>query len=182
MAELLNHLSEEMKMEMKRKLLGAVALFAMFSAFEANAQETRNLNVTAEVQESCVITSPATIDMLFGVLDPNAAGPHVVTADLDFNCSQGTTVDIELDLGGGAGTSLTTRVMTSPTGNTLGYRLQTLGTADWGTIAQTASVSMVASGWATTDTATIEGVITQAQVQAAAVDTYSDLVTITLTL
>ena len=48
-------------MNMKRKLLGAVALFAMFGALEANAQQTRDLVVTAEVPEVCVINSPAQI-------------------------------------------------------------------------------------------------------------------------
>ena len=175
-------------MKMKQILLGAVALFAMFSAMEANAQETRNLNVTAEVLEACVIDSPATIDLAFGQLDAvlgsdGAGADWVVPADFDFHCTAGTVVDIELGLGNGAGASLATRVMQGAGTNTLAYRLETTGTADWGTIAQVASVQMTATGWGTVDTATIQGRVTTAQAAAAAVDaTYQDTVLITLTL
>jgi len=175
-------------MKMNRKLLGAVALFAMFSAFEANAQETRNLNVTAEVLEACVIDSPATIDMAFGALDAvlgsdGLGADYVLTADFDFHCTADTAVNVELGLGAGAGATLATRIMNGAGTNTLAYRLETTGGADWGTTAQTAAVPMTATGWATTDTATIQGRITTAQVAAAAVDaTYQDTVLITLTL
>ena len=57
-------------MNLNRKLLGAVALFAMFSAFEANAQSSQNINVTAQVQPTCVINGGAsTLDFDFGVID-----------------------------------------------------------------------------------------------------------------
>jgi spore coat protein U-like protein len=170
-----------MTMEMKRKLLGAVALFAMFSAFEANAQ-TVDLNVTAEVQAGCMIDSPAVINMPFGALDPLAAGPHVQTADFTFHCTAGTPVSIELDAGTGSPAAyLTNRVMTGAGTNTLLYRLETTANADWGLAADTADYTMNASGWSTPDTVTIQGVITQANVQAAAVDaTYQDTVVVTL--
>ena len=170
-------------MKLNRKLLGAVALFAMFGAIEANAQS--NLNVTATVLEGCVIDSPAVINMPFGNLDPATVADTVVTADFDFHCTAGTTVDVELGTGANAppATYMTNRVMAGAGTNTLLYRLETTGGLDWGTLADTASVAMIASGWSLTDTATIQGRITQANVQAAAADTtYVDTVLITLTL
>lgn len=168
-------------MKMSRKLLGAVALFAMFSAFEANAQ-TVDLNVSATVLAGCEIDSPATINMAFANLNPLNTADTVRTADFDFHCTAGTSVGIELGAGNGSPAAyLSNRVMQGSDTNTLAYRLETTASANWGKLADNAEYSMTASGWTTTDTATIRGVITQAQVQAAAVDTtYQDTVVVTL--
>ena len=91
-------------MEMKRKLLGAVALFAMFSAFEANAQSSQNINVTAQVQPTCVINGgAATLDFDFGVIDTAIGVDVAQSADFTWRCTTGIAVEIELDAGDNVG-------------------------------------------------------------------------------
>jgi spore coat protein U-like protein len=183
MAELLTHLDEEMKMEMKRKLLGAVALFAMLAGMEANAQ-TADLDVSAIVPEACIITSPDPLVMDFGIVDPvNGAGggaDYVLDRNFEFECSVGTAGTVELGLGGGATPTLTERFMQGSGANELGYRLEQVSGADFGTGAD--GIAFVGSGFGTTITATIRGVLSVAQMQLAQADTYNDTVLITLTL
>ena len=171
-------------MEMKRKLLGAVALFAMFSAFEASAQ-TADLQVSAQVPEACIITSPDPLIMDFGVVDPvNGAGggaDYVLDRNFQFECSADTAGTVELNLGLGSGATLTQRIMAGAGTNTLGYRLEQVGGADFGTGAD--GIAFTATGFGTTETAIIRGRLSVAQIQAAAVDnTYADTVVITITL
>ena len=82
MAELLEPLKEEMMMKLIRKLLGVVALFAMFGTMNANAQ-TADLDVSAEVPEACIITSSDPLVMAFGTVDPIKVGQPVRISPVD---------------------------------------------------------------------------------------------------
>jgi len=172
-------------MNMKRKLLGAVALFAMFSAFEANAQSA-NLDVSATVPETCIITSADPLAMAFGSVDPvNGSGGGadiVLDALFTYECSVGTAGTVDLGLGLGAGATLAQRFMNGTLAgpNVLGYRLEQVGGADFGSGG--AGVAFAGAGFGSTIQTIIRGRLSVAQMQLAQVDTYSDTVTITLTL
>jgi spore coat protein U-like protein len=174
------------KMILRQKLLGAAAVFVMLSVTQANAQQTADLAVTAEVPEACVIDSAAVIPMAFGILDVvvGGAGPGgdtLQSANFDWRCSEGTAVTIGLNLGVGAGATLAKRVMTGTnTGDTLPYRLQKTDGSDWSDVLGTTPFTAVAAGFGTPDSVQIDGIITLADSQTAEVDTYTDTVTITL--
>jgi spore coat protein U-like protein len=158
----------------------------MLSVTEANAQQSSDLAVTAEVPEACVIDSAAVIPMAFGVLDVvnGGAGPGgdtLQSANFDWRCSQGTAVTIGLDLGLGAGATVAQRVMTGTnTGDTLPYRLEKTDGSDWSDTAGASPFTTVALGFATPESTQIDGIITLADSQTAEVDVYTDTVIITL--
>ena len=174
------------KLNLRQKLLGAAAVLVMLSVTEANAQQSSDLAVTAEVPEACIIVSAAVIPMAFGILDvvTGGAGPGgdtLQSANFDWRCSQGTAVTIELGLGTGAGTTLAQRVMTGiNTSDTLPYRLQKTDTSDWGNTASGTAFTAIALGFGTPESTQIDGIITLADSQTAEVDVYTDTVTITL--
>ena len=172
-------------MKMKQKLLGAVALFPIFFAIDANAQ-TADLAVSAEVPEVCEIDSADPLPLSFGTLDVVSGDPgdYVRTADLVFRCSQGTTVDIALDLGLGPAPTLAARQMrgTDDINNVLPYYLETPANTDWGSTVGTNTVNLTAQGINTEDTVTIQGTITLTDIQGANADQYTDTVQITLIL
>ena len=174
------------RMNLKQKLLGAAAVFVMLSATAANAQQSSDLAVQAEVPEACVIDSAAIIPMDFGILDvvnggPAPGGDTLQQSDFDWRCSQGTAVTIELDLGLGLSAGLAQRVMTgTTTGDTLPYRLEKADASNWGDTASGTAFTTVAAGFGTFETTTVFGIITLADSQTAEVDVYQDTVTITL--
>lgn len=170
-------------MKMKQKLLGAVALFAMFGAIEANAQQ--NLNVTATVPQVCVITTPGTaLDLPFDLSTLDVAVADF-TASVDFlwRCSLGNAATINLSSGAGAGADANTRFMTGPAGALLPYTIATPAATAWGdgTNGQT-GFGVVGAGMALADeqATPIAGTVTLAAAQAAAVGAYVDTVVITL--
>lgn len=174
-----------MMMNVKRKLLNAVALLAMFSAFEANAQSA-DLDVSAVVPEACLIISPDPLVMDFGTVDPvggsdGLGADYVLDRDFVFQCSQNTSVTVELDLGNGVLPTLAERFMQGTGANQLGYRLEQVGGANFGTGADGILFAST-GGFGANETATIRGRLTTTHMQAAQVDSYSDQVTITLTL
>jgi len=173
-------------MTLRQKLLGAAAVFVMLSVTEANAQQSSNLDVTAEVPEACVIESAASIPMAFGILDVvnGGAGPGgdtLQSASFDWRCSEGTAVTIGLDLGLGTGATVAQRVMTGITTlDTLPYRLEKTNGSDWSNTAGASPFTTVALGFAFLESTQIDGIITLADSQTAEVDVYTDTVTITL--
>ena len=112
-------------MNLNRKLLGAVALFAMFSAFEANAQSSQNINVTAQVQPTCVINGGAsTLDFDFGVIDTSVGTDVTQSATFTWRCTSGVAVQIELDAGDNTGSDPTSaRRLEAGAGDFLEYLL-----------------------------------------------------------
>jgi len=170
-------------MKLSRKLLGAVALFAMFSSFEANAQQ--NLNVTATVPQVCVITTPGTaLDLPFDLTTLDVATADF-TASVDFlwRCSQGNAATINLSSGAGDGADANTRYMTGPAGVKLPYTINTPAGNAWGdgTNGQT-GFGVIGAGMAlgNEQATAIAGTVTLVAAQAAAVGAYVDTVLITL--
>lgn len=89
-----------MRMNLKIKLLGAVTFLAMFTAMEANAQASQNINVEATVNPTCVINGGGTdLAMDFGVIDVTSNADTSINASFTWRCSDGTAVEIELDAG-----------------------------------------------------------------------------------
>ena len=158
------------------------AIFAMFTATDASAQQQRELNVTAQVPEVCVIVSPATINMDFGTLDPANGTDDTVTVDFEYRCSQGTQVEIGLGLGSGTGATLAKRFMTHTNGtDALGYRLEkATDSSDWGEVGTATSYTDIAAGLGSLEQVTIRGIVASADKAAAPVGDYSDTVTIIL--
>ena len=170
-----------MHMNLKYGVPAVLALLAVFAAPAAEAQQTRELNVSATVPEACVINSPAVIPLDFGVVYPTVAADSTASAQFLYRCSQGTDLTIELDLGDDPGATLAKRIMVGAnTADSLLYRLEKDDGSDWGDLASGFAFTDTASGFGTLESVTINGVITQADAQQAEVDSYSDTVTITL--
>jgi spore coat protein U-like protein len=167
-------------MRLNRKLLGAVALFAMLSGFEANAQttDTRNLNVTATVPTVCLIDSAATINMAFDLSDLVSRGTdYVVDVTLDWRCSATTAVVVEL-----GGADATARTMAGP--NPLPYTLTDNLDVLWGDDSNGATsraLTGAGMGMASQQNTVIRGTLALADAQAADVGAYSDTVLISFT-
>jgi spore coat protein U-like protein len=173
------------KMTLRHKLLGTAAVFVMLSVTGANAQSTSDLVVTAQVPAACVIDSLPVIPMAFGILDVvnggTPGGDTLRSASFNWSCSQGTAVRIGLGLGLGASPTLAQRVMTGTvTGDTLPYRLEKTDGSDWGDAVTGSEFTTTALGFGTPESSQIDGIITLADSQAAAVDVYTDTVIITL--
>jgi len=88
---------------MKHRLLAVLAVFAMFTAMDANAQASQNINVQATVNPTCVITGSGTdLEFNFGVVDVTGGSNSFENASFTWRCSNGTAVEIELDAGDNA--------------------------------------------------------------------------------
>lgn len=173
-------------MEMKRTLLGAVALFAMFGAVEANAQGsvTQNINVAATVPETCVISGSGTaLDINFGTIDTSNALDGTATAIMTWRCSQGTPIQIELNDGDTAGSTASNRLMIHTNGtDTLAYLLcQDLAcTTPWGDGTVEADKVKNGVGMGTATNETVYGFVAAADAQAAVPGDYSETVVISV--
>jgi spore coat protein U-like protein len=172
-----------MMMKFNRILLGAAALFAMFSAFEANAQttDTRNLNVSATVPTVCLIDSAATINMAFNLSDLATRGAdYIVDVTLDWRCS--ATVPVVVDLGG---TTATARTMAGPNPlKPLPYTLTDDVDVLWGDDtngATSRALTGAGMGIPAQQNTIIRGTIALTDAQAADVGAYSDTVLISFT-
>ena len=167
-------------MRLNRKLLGAVALFAMLSGFEANAQttDTRNLNITATVPTVCLIDSAATINVAFDLSDLATRGTdYVIDATLDWRCS--ATVPVIVDLGG---VDATSRTMAGP--NPLPYTLTDNLDVLWGDDTNSApsrALTGAGMGMGAQQSTVIRGTLALIDAQAADVGAYSDTVLISFT-
>jgi len=187
MAELLNHVKEEMTMDMKRKLLGAVALFAMFAGMEANAQGTsQNINVQADVPNVCVINGSGTaLSIDFGTVDITGLVDSTDVASLTWRCSAGTNVEIRLDAGDTPGSDpATARLLehgTDPT-ETLDYLLcqDAACVTPWGDETTAADVDAVGAGMAAPQNTQIFGVLDANSGVSAIAGIYTETVVVSL--
>ena len=171
-------------MNMKRKLLGAAALFAMFSAFEANAQSSQNINVTAQVQPTCVINGgAATLDFDFGVIDTATGADVPQSAGFTWRCTTGLAVQIELDSGDTPGSDpATARLLDAGGGNVLQYLLchDASCTQPWGDGTTAPDVATVGGGMGNPTNETIYGVLDGTFAQGAAPGSYQETVVLSL--
>ena len=119
-------------MNPKQLLACALAIFAMFSAVEAKAQQ--NLNVTATVPNICVITSEGTdLNLPFDLSTLDVANADfTATVDFLWRCSLNTAATVNLSSGLGSGADANTRYMTGPSNAQLAYTLVTPDGVAWG--------------------------------------------------
>ena len=158
-------------MKLNRKLLGAVALFAMFSSLEANAQSSQNINVTAQVQPTCVINGGGTtLDFDFGVIDTSVATDVTQSADFTWRCTAGLAVEIELDAGDNIGSiPAAARLLEAAPGAFLQYLL-----------CQDAACTIPWGDGTTAVVQTIYGVLDGAFAQAAVPGSYQETVVLSM--
>lgn len=161
---------------MKNKSLKfALAIFALAPmAATYAATETGSIAVSAEVAASCTLsTSPLAFGSYTATDDLDA------TTDLSLTCSSGTTYDIALDVGTGAGATAAVRVMEDGSANPLNYALYNDSgrTQTWGTTELTDTVAGTGTGSA--ETITVYGRVPQGQYQP--VGNYTDTVNVTVT-
>lgn len=154
-------------------LLAATA----FAGPSLAATDTDTLSVTAEVQETCTITS---VDALsFGTIGTLTANVDA-TGTINVKCTNLTTYDIGLGSGSATGATVSTRKMTGATHNAeLSYSLFTDSSrsSNWGETIGTDTASGTGDG--TTKAHTVFGRIPiQNAVRA---DSYSDTVVVTVT-
>lgn len=169
-----------MMMKMNRKLLGAVALFAMFTAFEANAQSSQNINVTAQVQPTCVINGGGTtLDFDFGIIDTALGADVAQSATFTWRCTAGLAVQIELDAGDNAGSDpATARLLEAGPGNFLQYLLcfDATCTQPWGDGTTAPDLVTSGSGMGVPVVQTIFGVLDGTFAQGAVPGSYQETV------
>ena len=167
-------------MKLNRKLLGAVALFAMFSAFDANAQSSQNVNVTAQVQPTCVINGGGSaLDFDFGIVDTALGTDVTQSATFTWRCTSGLAVQIELGAGDNFGSDpATARLLEAAPGDFLQYLLCQDATCatPWGDGVTAADIATSGSGMATPTVTTIYGVLDGTFAQAAVPGAYQETV------
>jgi spore coat protein U-like protein len=169
----------------RRFALASAILIAAASATPAMAaSQQTNLSVSSTVPANCTISTTA-ID--YGNYDPisaNTTGGADVTGSgtITYTCTSGTTATITLDQGSNSGAGSTdaspVRRLTDGDGNSLGYQLYTNieRTTVWG---NTGGTGLGVTGNGSAQGATVYGKINNGQ--NAAVGTYSDTVTATIT-
>ncbi len=171
---------------MRNKLLATLAVFTMFSAIEANAQASQNINVQATVNPTCVIEGSGTdIDFDFGVVDLVTGIDSETSATFTWRCSTGTNVSIQLDVGttGGSDPS-SARLLLGPGDNTISYLLcqDAACLTPWGNIPGTNDVAEIGAGMGNPASLTIYGLLNAASAQNAPTGTYTETVILSLVL
>lgn len=172
------------KTHLKQKLLGMLALAAMFGATEASAQATQNLNVQAVVPPLCIIDVGTSDTQLLFDLSAIDAAPATYDglATIAWRCTSGTALAIELSAGV-SGDSSARYMEDSPGGNRIAYNLYTDGSFGtvWDDGTNGSVVNEVGLGMGNVGTTDVNGQILNAAVENAPTGTYNDNITVTLT-
>ena len=153
-----------------------IALLAATFAAPASAQDTANMQVTANVAPSCAFTGLT--DMAFGTL--NQSADNLATADITWVCTDGFSMDIRIN-GGGTG-DVSNRAMTGPAALT--YQIYTDGTyaTVFGDGTTGSDVTVTGSGYGSPSTLTVFGRVLAADAAAALAGNYTDTVVVTISL
>lgn len=178
-----------MKISFKKKVLGVIALLGMFSAMEANAQQSQSMSVNATVPQVCVIDAGQALAIDFGdVLDIDGANTFPVGSEtVNWRCSNGNSAELVINAGSASGATATARAMTLSGGtDTLAYSLYQPDAGDgtvssatnWGATAGT-GVAITGAGMGSTQSTTIFGAVTGDATELPA-GSYSDSVIITV--
>ena len=171
-------------MKINPKLLGAVALFAMFSAFDANAQSSQNINVTAQVNPTCVINGGgSTLDFDFGVIDTTSGSDVAQSANFTWRCTTGLAVQIELDAGDNVGSDpATARLLEAGAGEFLEYLLclDAACSFPWGDGTTAPDLVTSGSGMGVPIVQTIYGVLNGTFAQGAVPGSYQETVVLSM--
>ena len=157
--------------------LGAVAIAALFAPWAAAVTTTATMQVTANVQATCTVSSG---NLAFGSYTGGTATPVDATTTITATCPPGQSYDIGLNAGLGPSATTSTRMMTisGPGTSTLNYGLFTDSTrsTNWDDIGGTNTVA--GTGDSTGQAITVYGRIPAGQnVQTG---TYEDTITVTM--
>ncbi len=156
--------------------LGLLAASTLIAAPAFPQTDTTQFNVQITIDAECLINSASDLDFgTTGVIDAAVEA----TSAIAVQCTNGTTYDIGLNEGTGAGASVATRLMTGPETETVAYSLYTdPAHADvWGNTVGTDTVTGTGTG--SEQTYTVYG---QVPVQPTPPPgTYSDVITVTVT-
>ncbi len=160
---------------MRPTALTALCLCCLATPASA-ATDTTSFTVTATVLASCDVSAN---NLSFLNYDPISPTPHDVTTSVVVICTNGTSYDVGLSVGGGAGATYAARRMTHA-GQTLAYSLYSDGAHSvvWG---ETIGVDAVhGTGSGANQPLTVYGRIPAGQT-APAGGPYSDTITVTVT-
>lgn len=150
---------------------GAACLLFSGSQPARAATATTTFQVTATVVASCAVSAS---DLAFGTY--SSASHSDVNTTVDVTCTNGTTYDVALSDGGGAGATTAARKMTSAS-NTLTYSLYTNAgrTQVWGSSGNT----VAGTGSGSSQSLTVYGRVPSGQNPQAG--SYSDTIVVTVT-
>jgi spore coat protein U-like protein len=139
------------------------------------ATTTTTFTVTATVVATCSVSAT---DLSFGNYDPVSVSDLDATNTVTVTCTDGTSYDVGLDAGVGAGATVATRKLTNA-GNTLDYTLyqDAPRTTVWGNTVGVDTINDTAGAVSTDHT--VYGRIGNGQNVPAGL--YSDTVTVTVT-
>ena len=171
---------------MRNKLLAMLAVFTMFSAMDANAQASQNINVQATVNATCVINGGGTdLSFDFGVVDVTGGTNSNTSATFTWRCSNGTLVEIELNAGDNAGSDPgTARQLENDTdpGTPINYLLcQDAACATlWGDGTTAPDIVTSGTGMGNPETLEIHGILDGLSAQDANPGTYTETVVLSL--
>ncbi|WP_295813717.1 spore coat U domain-containing protein [uncultured Nitratireductor sp.] len=140
------------------------------------ATATGSMNVQIQIVAECLVTSATDLD--FG-------SEGIIATDIDqtstisVRCTDGTPYNVGLGAGGGAGATVTNRLMTGPASATIGYALyrDAARTLNWGETVGTDTVAGTGNG-------DVQPITVYGRVPAQTTPgtgTYTDTVTITVT-
>lgn len=155
---------------------GLVAVLMLSVDYAAAQTATTQFNVQITINAECQINSAADLDFgSAGVVDTAVEA----SSDITVQCTNGTTYDIGLNEGQGAGATVATRFMTGPDSETVTYSLYTEAshTDVWGNTVGTDTVSGTGTG--SEQVYTVFGQVPGQD--APSPGTYTDVVTVTVT-
>lgn len=158
-----------------RKALSLLVLGGCLVQF--NTASAAPMNVTATVDEFCELGTLG--DVAFGNLTPGAGVNGDVNGSVEWRCSNGTNADIAIDNGSNGNRTMDH----ATTASTLAYQLFTNAarTLVWSDTGADVNVNGtgIGGGFATE---TVYGRVLSADIDAAEVGSYSDIVDVTITV
>ena len=137
---------------------------------------TAQFNVQITINAECQINSASDLNFgASGVLDTAV----LATSAIDVQCTTGTTYNIGLNQGTGAGATVASRLMTGPGAQTVGYSLYSNAahTTLWGNTIGTDTIAGTGSGAA--QSYTVYGLVPVQTTPGPG--TYNDTITVTVT-
>lgn len=161
---------------MSPKLFLTMAIASAILPAAASAQSAQTtMDVSATVVKACVVSAT---NLAFGNYDPTAAAPTDANSSITVTCTPGTSFTVGLNAGTTSGATVNSRKMASGS-NLLGYALYSdaARTTNWGNTPGTDTPAATTAA-STASVLTVYGRI-PAQ-QSAAVGSYTDTVTITV--
>lgn len=129
----------------RRLIASIVAMSGLFAAPKAGAlTATTTMNVTATVLSSCSVSAT---DLAFGNYNPISGAALDGATSISVTCTNGTSYNVGISAGGGAGATTASRKMTNGA-NTLNYTLyRDAGRTNvWGDIVSTDTLPGTGSG------------------------------------